>query len=817
MLNLQRSSLLVAASLALLGAAAGPVWCQAFNLSVLHTFGDGNVTKDGVNPAAPLVESPSGDFYGTTGNGGSAGSGCVFKLTTGGTLTILHNFGDGSVTNDGNAPNGLLLASDGNYYGTTYDGGAGQGVVYKMTPAGTVTILHSFGDGSVANDGAYPSCVLIESGGLLYGTTVAGGAELPAGNLGTVFSISTTGTYAVLHRFLNADGANPYAGLVDGQDGFFYGLTYSHGTVGGNVDVGTAYKITPSGTFTAIHGFLGGTDGAYPYAPLMLGSDGNLYGMTSAGGVNNYANGHGTFFRMTKAGAVTVLHAFSGQPHALLPNSNVPADGGMPISGLIQDSSGTIYGATSQGGLYPGYLPGNGSVFSYTSSGIYSVIASFGVDAGKSPAASLLKSSNGDLYGTTDMGGSASSGVVFRLHSGTVGPTSNFLLTTDYTNFTFPLNTDQGSAFPFNIAAYDATGNPTPAYTGTVHFASTDSLTILPGDSALTNGLGDFNVTPYNVADVTGTDTVTPSITGGGLHLTPNPVALIVAPPRNVTAGVPFSFTVTAHEHAGTVRGYTGNLVFSTNASGATLPTSGSGWTNGVATYTATFTHAGTLANNFKISAHDGHLGSISGTSIAIAVAAAPVKLFTITVPSTAADGTAFNAVVTAKDAYGNVVTGYTGTVHFTSTDAFAVLPANATLTNGVGTFSVTLHNSGPQTVTATDTVTSTIKGTSTSILVSSPATYFVVACPHTATTGTPFSFTVMAQDKYNRRVGGYTGTVHFSSNTTHITLPSNSTLVHGVATFSATMTANVNCKITASDVATTSIRGTSVTITSGP
>ncbi len=200
-------------------------------------------------------------------------------------LTTLHSFGGG----DGAYPYaGLVQASDRNFYGTTRDGGASGncidkcGTVFKITPNGTLTTLHSFGGG----DGAYPEAGLVQaSDGNFYGTTEFGGVN----NYGTVFKITPNGTLTTLHSFGGGDGAYPEAGLVQASDGNFYGTT----TRGGANYYGTVFRITPDGTLTTLHNF-GYGDGAYPYAGLVQASDGNFYGTTLNGG----AYGDGTVFRL---------------------------------------------------------------------------------------------------------------------------------------------------------------------------------------------------------------------------------------------------------------------------------------------------------------------------------------------------------------------------------------------------------------------------------------------------------------------------------------------------------------------------------------
>src|SRR5207253_2965328 len=213
------------------------------------------------------------------------------------------------------------------------------------------------------------------------------------------------------------------------------------------------------------------------------------------------------------------------------------------------------------------------------------------------------------------------------------------------------------------------------------------------------------------------------------------------------------------------------------------------------------------------ITATDTVTPSISGTSNTIAVSAAAATHFSVSAPSSATAGSAFSFTVTAQDQFNNTATGYAGTVHFTSSDGQAVLPSNSTLTNGTGTFSATLKTAGSQTITATDTVTSSITDTSNGINVTAPATHFVVSAPASVTAGGAFNFTVTALDSINNPATGYTGTVHFTSSDGQAVLPGNSTLTNGTGTFSATLKTAGNQTLTATDTVTSSITGTSNTI----
>jgi uncharacterized repeat protein (TIGR03803 family) len=259
-------------------------------LTTLHSF---NKTK-GANPASPLVEAPNGDFYGTTPQGGTNSFGTIFKITTAGALTVLHNFAG----TDGEYPNGgLFRAANGNFYGATVLGGTGTscsgggcGTIYRMSPTGTVTTLHSFN----ATDGSSPLATLIlAKNGAFYGTASAGGnltCKSPSGGCGTVFKITTAGVLTTLHEFDTTDGLTPVSGVIQATDGNFYGTT----TGGGANGDGTIYRITAAGKLTTLHSF-DGTDGSDPIAGLIQGSDGSFYGTAYTGGASDF----GTAFSLS--------------------------------------------------------------------------------------------------------------------------------------------------------------------------------------------------------------------------------------------------------------------------------------------------------------------------------------------------------------------------------------------------------------------------------------------------------------------------------------------------------------------------------------
>ena len=234
----------------------------------------------GVRGVTGLILGLDGNFYGT-GGGGNSGYGTVFKMTPGGVVTTLVNFTGNSGSNRGQSPaSGLILGNDGNFYGTTSEGGVyGYGTVFKVTPNGVLTTLVDFAGNSATNSGNSPNALIQGSDGNFYGTTASGGANLD----GTVFKMTPSGTLTTLVNFTydgaTNRGSGPDAGLIQGRDGNFYGTTYYGGANG----EGAVFSISPAGVETVIYSFQSGKDGALPQANL-INVGGTLYGTTAYGG-----------------------------------------------------------------------------------------------------------------------------------------------------------------------------------------------------------------------------------------------------------------------------------------------------------------------------------------------------------------------------------------------------------------------------------------------------------------------------------------------------------------------------------------------------
>jgi len=359
---------------------------------------------DGANPySVGLVQGFDGNLYGTTQRGGANGLGTVFKITPLGTLTTLYSFCTQANCADGAYPiAGLVPATDGDLYGTTYGGSGttGFGTVFKVTPTGTLTTLYNFCAQQDCNDGSHPAAPLIQGAdGDFYGTTELGGIK----NGGTVFKITPAGTLTTLHSFCAqtgcADGRKPVGGLVLGTDGNFYGTT----EYGGNSLVGTVFEITRSGTLTTLHSFISGEfDGGLPQGALVQAQNGNFYGTTGQGGLASA----GTVFTMTPSGVLTILHSFCTQLNC--------SDGSGPVAGLLLATDGNLYGTTYQGG----FNSNDGTAFQITSSGTLTTLHTFDGTDGANPFGALVQATNGNFYATTYRQGASGDGSAFSLSMG---------------------------------------------------------------------------------------------------------------------------------------------------------------------------------------------------------------------------------------------------------------------------------------------------------------------------------------------------------------------------------------------------------------
>lgn len=442
--------------------------------------------------------------------------------TTGTALSVLYDF-----TNL-NFPTGLVQTPDGTLYGTFQAGGpytdddvifgVGYGTVFKITPSGQLSTVYAFGSKvlPVTNtiggktgpiqvvydfpaDGAYPNALVLGRDGSLYGTTQSGGvsydtnAGIVTTNLtsGTVFKVTTNGQLTTLHSFgavADGEASLPYAALVQGTDNRFYGTTEFGGGTNG---AGTIFAVSSSGNFSLLNWFTNDTNGnfplgAYPAAPLVQGTDGNLYGTTAFGGITGtntvsggkgggtftyYTTGYGTIYKLTTASQLSSLYTFGTQ---LDVNGN-PLDGAAP-NGLIQGPNGVLYGTTEYGGtndddiglfgelIVPGQGNGDGTLFSISPSipNSFATLVAFdeGFADGFNPIGSLVPGPGGTFLGVASQGGGDRKGAVFIFNPGDETATNIVWLnksTGDYSdNLLFSV---------FSIGFADGTAvNPLPSF-----------------------------------------------------------------------------------------------------------------------------------------------------------------------------------------------------------------------------------------------------------------------------------------------------------------------------------------------------------------
>lgn len=448
-------------------------------------------STSGSHPYGSLTKASDGNFYGLTNQGGSYGYGSIFKLTSSGSFTVIKHL-DNTATG-GNAYGSLLQATDKFLYGMTSKGGLyGYGTIFKTALDGTFTVLKNLRRDSASGYNAFGS-LMQGTDGALYGMTHNGGGS---SNAGVIFKITTGGIYTMLaalpdagkgyaprgnliqaangyfygtshqddtygngtaYKFCtgkpldtlasfeySATGGNLEAGLIQGADGYFYGMAHD----GGNFGAGTVYKISPAGAFTILKHLDPATSGGNPYGNLVQGSDGALYGMTNQNGtifkimptggftilltLNDYTGmypcgglakgtdgnfygmttrggtvGDGTIFKLTPAGALTVLknldYSTTGKP-------NVSNE-------IMQNSDGNFYGMMYQGGMW-----GMGLIFKMNPSGTFTILKEFrhpsdSVITGYSPQGSLIKGSDGFLYGMATKGGKYNGGTIFKINS----------------------------------------------------------------------------------------------------------------------------------------------------------------------------------------------------------------------------------------------------------------------------------------------------------------------------------------------------------------------------------------------------------------
>jgi uncharacterized repeat protein (TIGR03803 family) len=375
---------LLAVVIVIVAASATTVHAQTYT----DLYNLGSNSGDPENPAwmGLFAQGRDGNLYTTSQGGGTFSDGTAFQLTLAGKITP-WSF-DGKGTDGVNPYSGLTLGTDGNFYGTTYDGGLGAGTVFKVTSSGKITTLYSFNG---FNCCAYTAPIEGLDGNY-YGTTSDGGGEV----FGTVYKMTPSGKVTFLYTFPGTSKLGYPMALTLGTDGNFYGTALG----GGTTRYGGVFKITPKGKLTELYAFQGTPDGETPKGAIIQAADGNFYGTTEAGGLNGY----GCIYKMTPAGALTIIHSFNEDELGL-----------HPLAGLVQATDGKFYGAAAS-------LGSSGVIFQITSSGTYTVLVTLTNVTGKFPGAnpqvSLFQHTNGTLYSDTYGGGPQDEGVVYSLGMG---------------------------------------------------------------------------------------------------------------------------------------------------------------------------------------------------------------------------------------------------------------------------------------------------------------------------------------------------------------------------------------------------------------
>ncbi len=370
-------------------------FAQSYTFSTLVKFPNAN-KKEPVNPNTLIIDS-SGNLYGTSVRGGTFGVGTVFKVTPRGAVSVLHSF---SNLADGGFPAGPVIRdSDGNLYGETSSGGTfNYGTIYKLTPAGKETALYNFPAELSATGGA---SLVRDSAGNLYGYDGEGYGAVVNG-YGSVFELSPDGNYRTLYKFCSLtgcpDGYSPFNRLTLKSNGLLYGTTEYGGDSNCSADgCGVVFELDTSGNETVLHSFAGGSDGDSPSSDLTQDAAGNLYGVTAFGGTH----GWGILYRLNAANSMSILYNFCSLANC--------ADGASP-GGDLSVNAGTVYGITQGNGVGPTIY---GNIFQVSPKGVETDLYNA---AGPAKLGSgLTRDKAGDLYGTTWDGGPAHNGTVYKL------------------------------------------------------------------------------------------------------------------------------------------------------------------------------------------------------------------------------------------------------------------------------------------------------------------------------------------------------------------------------------------------------------------
>jgi uncharacterized repeat protein (TIGR03803 family) len=384
------SAALIFTTLMLVAATTTVATAQTY--TDLYNFGTNS--GDPLQPSNSLLaQGRDGNLYSTSLYGGTSDLGTVFKITPGGTITVLYEF---DRTHGSYPYTGLTLGTDGNFYGTTFEGGAhNYGTIFRITPSGSLTTLHSFTNDADGNSPWAPP--MQGADGNFYGTTC--GCPGLIGHIGgTAYKITPSGKLTTLYQFAHdpvRDGVNPLNPLVLAIDGSFYGTTDNQGAY----NQGTIFKITAYGKLTTIYNF-DNTHGNRTYGQLVQTDDGKFYAPTTGGGKSN----DGVVYKISPDGKYIVLHNFGG------------SDGAVGWAGLVLATDGNFYGTTEAGGT-----TNDGTIYRISPDRTFSVLYNFDGTTGSQSYATLLQHTSGILYGVTYAGGAYNDGVFYSFDVG-LGP-----------------------------------------------------------------------------------------------------------------------------------------------------------------------------------------------------------------------------------------------------------------------------------------------------------------------------------------------------------------------------------------------------------
>jgi len=522
--------------------AAGATALHAQTYTVLHTYPIGSGAWSGIRAPQVMSQGRDGDLYSTLANTGTKADGTVFKITTAGALTTVYSFCALTSCDDGSDPEGgVTLGFDGNLYGTTKIGRKdGAGTVFKVTPTGTLTTLHSFNNGT---DDSVPIYTTLQGQD---GNTYSVSEVEYGGQYGAFFRITPSDVFKVLVDFNRTDGSLPNL-PTQGTDGNFYGTTQQGGNNGTNC--GVIYKVTAAGKISVLYNFEGyPKDGCRPIGLLAQGPDGDFYGTTYSGGdAKAHGNGNGTVFKISAAGVYTLLHSFTyGQSGS----ANI-YDAQLPEAGLALGPDGNFYGVGAYGGM-----ANYGAIFKITPAGKESVLHSFCYKTCNSfsPTTPLVLHTDGKFYGNTSgnsLGGSVfySFGIGFKplvnlvTWTGKVGSTVE-ILGQGFTGTT-------GVSFNGVAAKFD---NVSDTYmTATVPAGATTGTATVTTFTATFKSNRAFLVTPQITSFVPPSGTVGTSVTINGVSLTQTTAVTIGG--KAATFAVKSDIEVTATVPAGAKTG----------------------------------------------------------------------------------------------------------------------------------------------------------------------------------------------------------------------------------------------------------------------